>query len=542
MKKTISLASLFLLFLPYLPAITPPRLTVVCVVDQFSQWTWDRAKPFLRGGIRTLAQSGKMFDHAYYPHARPATACGHTALNTGAFAQDHGMVANTWQNKQGKVVQCDDDASAPVFSKNGLHSYGKSAKHILIPGISQAATEKGYAVVSLSHKSRSSICMAGNSGTALWFDDKEGRFTTSKAYAATKPRMLEAYNVILEKYLHNSSHIEWKSLYPLDDPAYNFSFVDDYRFAHPQPLINKKTALPKTLKKRSQLYLQTPHSCQALLNLALLHARMHHKEKPDTPLLLWISLSSLDILGHYYGPDSREAIDMIYQIDKQLQTFIKRIEKTYSPQETVWALTSDHGILSIPELIKSYSHKPQRINAADLIEQLNRYIYRRYNVKNLVTHFDIPYFYFNQDRWNLLSQEKQDLLLKECKHMLEQHPAIVHAWSYHDLSAGSFERLYGAGSRQTWFEKQYYAPRCGELCIMSAPYAYITMYDKGTSHCSPYDYDVRVPLLIKGSGRILPGSCQDHVSMRRLAPTLAHILDLPALPHAPLQPLVKTPF
>ena len=40
---------------------------------------------------------------------------------------------------------------------------------------------------------------------------------------------------------------------------------------------------------------------------------------------------------------------------------------------------------------------------------------------------------------------------------------------------------------------------------MVEKHTYLTSFESGTSHDSPYDYDVRVPLILYGPSRITPG-------------------------------------
>jgi len=44
-------------------------------------------------------------------------------------------------------------------------------------------------------------------------------------------------------------------------------------------------------------------------------------------MLLWLSLSTLDLVGHFYGPDSMEAIDTLYHVDRQIKDLMKFIAK-----------------------------------------------------------------------------------------------------------------------------------------------------------------------------------------------------------------------
>ena len=55
-------------------------------------------------------QHGIVYQHANYPHAAPSTGPGHTALNTGCYAKDHGIISNNWADRNGNKIGCDDES------------------------------------------------------------------------------------------------------------------------------------------------------------------------------------------------------------------------------------------------------------------------------------------------------------------------------------------------------------------------------------------------------------------------------------------------
>jgi predicted AlkP superfamily pyrophosphatase or phosphodiesterase len=92
-----------------------PRLTVILVIDQLPYHIVEQLRPNLSGGLKYLLRHGINYSHAYMPHALPATATGHAALNTGTFAKDHGIVANAWYDAQGNKIAADDDFSENAY-------------------------------------------------------------------------------------------------------------------------------------------------------------------------------------------------------------------------------------------------------------------------------------------------------------------------------------------------------------------------------------------------------------------------------------------
>ena len=157
----------------------PPQVTVIFVIDQFAFHYLPRLKPYLTQGIGFLMQNGINYVNAYYPHAMPSTAVGHTALNTGTFATNHGIMNNSWRDGNLKKVSCVDAPAetAAVFSPTGFYEDGKSGHFIMMDGISdqlvlESQPSKPISVYAVSNKCYAAITCAGKLGKPLWFDER----------------------------------------------------------------------------------------------------------------------------------------------------------------------------------------------------------------------------------------------------------------------------------------------------------------------------------------------------------------------------------
>ena len=71
------------------------------------------------------------------PHGLPTTAAGHTALNTGVYGKDHGIISNAWFDQLGNKIDASDDPSpdAAVISPTGFYDFGKSPRNIMTQGV-----------------------------------------------------------------------------------------------------------------------------------------------------------------------------------------------------------------------------------------------------------------------------------------------------------------------------------------------------------------------------------------------------------------------
>ncbi|MFB3113240.1 MAG: alkaline phosphatase family protein, partial [Gemmatimonadales bacterium] len=93
-----------------------PRLILQITVDQLRgdlpTRHFDR---FGNGGFRYL-WDGAVYTDAYHNHANNETIVGHTTLATGATPAAHGMIGNTWLDREtGETVYNIEDARYPLL-------------------------------------------------------------------------------------------------------------------------------------------------------------------------------------------------------------------------------------------------------------------------------------------------------------------------------------------------------------------------------------------------------------------------------------------
>src|SRR5260370_25801979 len=64
---------------------------------------------------------------------------------------------------------------------------------------------------------------------------------------------------------------------------------------------------------------------------------------------LGVSFSSLDSVGHGYGPGSHEIQDMLVRLDITLGKLLDHLDKKVGAGNYILAMTSDHGVADLPE-------------------------------------------------------------------------------------------------------------------------------------------------------------------------------------------------
>jgi predicted AlkP superfamily pyrophosphatase or phosphodiesterase len=530
-----------------LSAATTPKLTVIIVVDQFAQSYIQKLYPYFRYGLKKLLDKGIVYENAYVPHGMPATGTGHTALNTGAYANYHGIIGNKWFDAEGKTVECDDDTAqnAAVFGPKGLYNYGKSPRNIMVEGISdqfKRAARPGtqHHVYTFSLKSRAAISSANKLGKAIWFDNTTGHFTSSKAYFDTIPDWIDAFNK--EKKIDQLKQVTWKLMYPRDSKAYNFKDVDDYTFSDiPKSLINIPIPIGPQVKKNNSyaLYNKTPYANELVFNLAKTCMDQYMNKKADDRMLLWVDVSSLDKLGHAFGPESLEAIDMVYHLDKQIDKIMNHAQKLVGKEQVLFALTADHGIGCIPEQLKKEGlYHARRILIPQLIIDLNSFISKKHGLNNLVQNIKQPHVYLDQNQLKKMKPKQKEVIIQDLKKFLESQIGIKTVWTYDELKHASFN----TNEYANYFKQQLFPNRSGQLIIQTFPHVVITKYPNGSSHKTPYEYDTHVPLMLYQKDQLEEQKIQEKVFYLQLANTLAEILDVQKVPASGLNALpgIKT--
>lgn len=511
---------------PY-DAPIPPRVTIIFVVDQLAYHYFPLLAPHFTGGLKYLMKYGITYTNAYWPYAAPSTGPGHTGLNTGTFPKDHGIIRNSWYDNKGNKIKCDDDTAeqAAVFLPDGTSAaYGKSSCNIMVDGISdqlilQSNSTAKNNVFAISLKSRSAITCANELGKAIWFDPKTGYFTSSKAYFDHLPDWITEFN---KQHDITKLNITWKLTYrPSHDAYHTLKFHNYENTRIENSLIGATISIDPHQEKPFKLFQMTPAASSVLLDLAKECVRTYVSKNKNDRLMLWISISSLDKVGHVYGAHSKEVIDTIYHIDKQLKRFIKFLERRVKRSEILYVLTADHGVDPIPEYLNHQGFsKARRIIETDLAHKIDAEI-KKYD-KNVTCICATPYIYLNSHFYTLESQ-LQNEILAAIKSVLKHQPGIKQAWTNNELLSAPIKST----NIEYYFKNQIYPGRGGPILFQVFPFNIVTNHTKGTSHNTPYEWNTHVPLIIYQRGLYEYANINEKVWVPQLANSLAQIHNIP---------------
>lgn len=502
-----------------------PQLTIVIVVDQLAARQLEKLKAYLKFGLKFFIDEGIYYKEAYVPYAWPETAPGHTSLSTGTPPATHGIITNSWFSKSGKEIFCDEDSRerAAVFGSSDQNEPGRSPRNIMVDNLSdqlmlQTQQHKKYKVFSVSGKSRAAICTSNKLGKAIWLDDNSCMFTSSKAYFDALPAWVRAFN---ERKKIKQIKYTWRLANPCLG-AYSFRNAHNLKGSkYKHSLIGRTFNLCDQRKE----FMQTPHANQLVFDAALACIQEHFcKKDPSEKLFIWVLPSALDKVGHNFGPESIEAIDIMYHLDRQIQCFMNQVNRITHKRNVLWVVTSDHGMTLLPEQVKEQGYSAaRRIMGPEVIKNLNAHLMKEYNIDNLALIFNANSIFIDEERFKELDKPLKKKISKEIKKFVGLQEGIKRVWTVKEMAKLPTHRHTILDS----FKNQIFKGRSGRFVVQSFPFVFVSQKHKGLSHQSPYSYDTHIPIMIYHRGKLQRKTVYERVENIQLAPTIAHILGVP---------------
>lgn len=342
-------------------------LVIALVVDQFAAWVASERLPLLPdGGFARLRREGTWVKDLTYLHAGTDTALGHSALFSGCVPRETGIVANTvWRSdldppREGSLLE---DPRYRIVGPTGivprhggkLPKNGVSLSQMTVERMPQGlladrlvARDPRAVVVALSLKDRGAIFGAGHHPTAvLWLDDDAGALVTTMREADALATIGDALPPWARPFERppDPEHAEWKLFDPTfiarnaggipDDQPGEMADIGGRTFPHAIGGVG--------FVKR---FRSTPAADAMLADLGL--AAVAHARDPRHPMLLAVSFSTNDYVGHAFGPNSWEAWDELEELDATLGRLLRGLDALVGANGYTVVLAGDHGMVPFP--------------------------------------------------------------------------------------------------------------------------------------------------------------------------------------------------
>lgn len=494
-----------------------PSLVVILVVDQMRADYLERYGARFSGGLQRLMKEGAYFDHAAYPYLNTITCAGHSTIGTGRLPYQHGMILNEWFDRTAqKSVACTADASTKTIGYDGKETTSDSAKNLLVPTLADSIRERGGHVVTLSIKARSAIGLAGHGADmAVWFNEERGTWLTSSAYASSFDPALRRY---IDAHPVTADYGKtWERTY--DVAAYKNTDEGEGE----RPSAGWTRTFPHPLTSASgnpdsayfTLWLRSPYADDYLGRMAAAMVDEKGLGTSGRTDFLGVSFSSLDLVGHQFGPNSHEVQDMVARLDRTIGALLDHLDAKVGRGRYVLALTSDHGVAEIPEQVGSGRTTSRDVSAA--VDAALQPIFGPGKYVAFSAYTDI---YLSSGVLDRLKQNPA--ATRAALDALRALPGIAFAFRGDEVSDPSHRTDADPVKRAAALN--YYQGRSGDLIIV--PKEKWIFSTSATTHGTLYPYDQRVPVIFFGAG-VKAGRQSTPATPADVAPTLANMTNVP---------------
>lgn len=510
-----------------------PALVVMISLDQFrADYLQKFRGHFGTGGFNLFLNEGASFADCHYRHAFNLTGPGHAVMLTGTYANLNGIIANDWTDRRSLApVNCVGDPSVDIIggAMARVRAQGRSPRNLKVTTVGdeyKLARGGKPKVIGIANKDRAAILMSGHLADAAYFM-QNGAFVTSTYYMREVPDWVRAWNGANKAAGYFGK--VWDRVLPA--AAYDIQGPDDQEGEFTGFGLGR--TFPKTINGGEKnpgtafhaALDSTPFRSELLADFvkaAITHENLGRRGVTD---ILCVGFSAPDAIGHNYGPDSHEVMDNAVRTDRILADFFAFLETWIGLKNCTLVLTADHGAPPLPEFLKSTGRPipTGRVQYREIARAAEAALNARFGALS------------DKGPWLVNSSLIQPAALKEKNisatevETVMRNAALSIPWVMAAYTRTQLERREVNESIGRKVLLSFNPERSPDLLVVPRPYFF--QKDFGVTHGAPYNYDSHVPLLWYGVG-VPRGERTERVGIDDIAPTLSHILGLPAPPLA----------
>jgi hypothetical protein len=492
-----------------------PKLVVFIVVDQMRADYPVRYAGLLQHGLKRLTTQGAWYTNAAYPYFSTLTCVGHSSIGTGALPYRHGMIGNAWYDRaSGKAVTCNSDPdTTDIIYGSAPGGTGDSGKNMMVPTLADVMGKTLRSrVATMSMKARSAIGLAGHKADFVtWFGDRNV-WETSSAFTKSPVSWFVAF------LKGNPAERDAGKTWDRTLPAERYQYDDDApgekgsggwgaKFPHPLGAAGDTAYYAR--------WMQSPFLDDYLGEMAIAAVDQMHLGTENRTDFLGVSFSSLDSVGHGYGPRSQEIQDMLVRLDANIGRLLDHLDKKVGAGNYVVAMSSDHGVMDLPEQNTAGGRQP----AAAIRGAIDGALTQAFGGgdSSFIAAISGAEVYFKPGIYDRL--KANPAALSAARTAVMALPGVAQVLTSDEVSTQEARRSTDPQVRAVALS--YYPGRSGDLTVVVKENW--IMPATGTTHGTLYAYDQKVPVVLYGAG-IKPGIHEEPATPLDLAVTIASMV------------------
>lgn len=486
-----------------------PRLVVTVAIDQLRTDYLEAFAPLYgNAGFKRLLRQGKVYSNASYPFSPIDRASATASLFTGVSPYYHSIVGERWLHREtlrpvlcvGEKLTPDNLSTSTLGDELKVSTEGKAQVYSIAPFADAAIMSAGHAA-----------------NAAFWLSDEDGRWRTSHYYQNALPAWLVAFND-LRSPQKDAKQMVW-------EPVIELSGSFNYYQHTPAP---QKTFKHKLVGNHRFTLLKT----SGLVNQFVTDFAQHLVTETT---MGYDRVTDLLSLTYYAGTFGHRAMsecqlelqDTYVRLDRELARLFDYLERKLGTEHVLFVVTSTG--YSDPE---SEAYDKYRVPTGTF------FINRTANLLNM--------YYgaiWGQGRWvetcfgsqmflnHKLLESKRVSLTDACQRAQE---FVSQLSGVRNVYTGL--QLITSTSELTQKVRAGFNPeRCGDILIEVSPGWKLLNEDNHETQLSRASF-TQFPIVFYGAG-IRPDSISDHVTIDRIAPTIAKTIRIRAPNACSAEPL-----
>jgi hypothetical protein len=374
-------------------------------------------------------------------------------------------------------------------------------------------------IVSFSLKARAAITMAGHKAdAATWFE--------SGAWVTSSPYGIQPF--IEEQAKSHPAKADFGKTWSLSLPETAYWYgekalgavpPEGWGLTFPHPL-RGKTGVGEPDTAFYEQWASSPYADTALTELAEKAVDALKLGNSSGTDFLAVSYSSVDLVGHEFGPRSREIQDILVRLDKDLGNLFAHLDQKVGRGNYVVALSADHGVVPIPEDMQQTGADAGVLHLPEVQERIEKALESFNYAKPAVARIAGSDIYFSPGVYEKLQADSN--AMNAVLEAIRTATGVAAVYRAEDLR----DRPATQSPTHRAFAYSYFPGRSGDLFILPKPYWLLDYTPSGkprsygTGHGVPYNYDQHVPVLLMGFG-IQPGQYFQPITPADIAPTFA---------------------
>ncbi len=506
---------------------TKPKLIILIGLDQFRAGFLEKYNEVFEGGFRRMMDHGVWYKNAIVDHAPTLSLPGHTTLATGANPKTHGITSNAWidpseKPDENRMLHATIPHMDPNVKTVGEENVRAFSPHLIrVEGIADwfrksdpDARTVALSVTPLAVLYGGKLYGQSNDNHVYWLGST-GKFLTSSYYRNNYPDWVNRFNEeIAEKYV---KHHVWETAVPAEFHQLTREDKADYEYDGIHTTFPHKAE--NVIKDKNEASYNwwfgrfSPYQNDALFDLAMEAINQLNLGQRDSVDFLSITVKLTDRIGHDFGPESLEQLDVIFRLDRLLGEFFDYLDKTVGEGNYLIALSSDHGAPNISEYELTQGRAAIRITSEDFEEALR-------SVQELVnTHTgdekQLPALIArNLEQFPFVSKA----MTREDLQSVDYGDPVIHA--YHNSFLVDQPATYPLWTRSNKYGNLVAASHPANYGVIVEIVKNSNIWAAQSTHGSSHSYDREVPILFLGAG-IEAGISTEEAFTRDIAPTLA---------------------